>query len=331
MFKTVRLWLEQDDATKKNWTNLMNQAHLDTKEYVDYTIGVYDDDRLIGTGSLLKNIIKCLVIDEGYQADDLSAVIITKLRDRLREDGYTNYFLYTKPQLETVFSSLGFERIENTSDVLFMEQGWPNFSDYKDYLLRENVGVEASAIVMNANPFTRGHRYLIETAAKSSKFVYVFVLSENLSVFSEEDRFEMVCRGTAHLNNVKVLHTKNYLVSLATFPSYFLSDRFPESVAVAHAELDANLFKNRIAPILDIHERFVGEEPYSVVTEVYNNTMKKVFKDSINLKVIPRLTIKENIISATKVRAAIRDNNTSTIEEFLPVTTLEYLKQIKKL
>ena len=93
---------------------------------------------------------------------------------------------------------------------------------------------------MNANPITNGHLHLIEETAKQSDYVYVFVLSEDRSEFNDEERMMLVKRATADMSNVIVLPTNDYMVSSATFPSYFLRDRAQESVARIQAKVDAS-------------------------------------------------------------------------------------------
>ncbi|MCA8631675.1 [citrate (pro-3S)-lyase] ligase, partial [Escherichia coli] len=149
--------------------------------------------------------------------------------------------------------------------------------------------------------------------------------------FSKEARFAMVQKGVAHLPNVTFLSTEDYLVSSATFPTYFLKEKAPLEVAAIQATLDATLFKERIAPILEIQQRYVGEEPYSEVTDVYNQAMQQVFGQTITLTIVPRLAIDGELISATKVRKAMVEGDKETLKKFLPATSYQYLVEHKKL
>lgn len=188
----------------------------------------------------------------------------------------------------------------------------------------------AGAVVMNANPFTKGHLHLVETALKSCDHLYVFVLSDDSSEFSFADRFRLVQEGTAHLSNISVIPTREYQVSQATFPSYFLKDQAEDSVSVYQAELDATLFKEKIAPVLNIQKRFMGEEPHSRVTKLYNDAMRKVFNREMELIIVPRKQSENEVISATKVREAFKNGNFSLIKRFTPPTTYKYLLENKK-
>ena len=105
----------------------------------------------------------------------------------------------------------------------------------------------AAAIVMNANPFTNGHAALLERAATENARVVLFVLSEDCSLVPYADRLAMVKAAAARHDNVTVVLSGSYMISAATFPSYFLKD--DETVTHTHALLDAALFV-RIAQAL---------------------------------------------------------------------------------
>ena len=68
-----------------------------------------------------------------------------------------------------------------------------------------------------------------------------------------------------------------YLVSRATFPAYFIRDE--EHADEVRSDIDIGLFAERIAPALNIKKRFVGDEPYSPVTDAYNRRMKELLPE----------------------------------------------------
>lgn len=329
MFILKRLWLDRDPVAKEQWRELMRRSNLNSDEILDYTVGVYDGDTLAATGSFEQNIIKCVSVCQAYQSENLLTQVMMHLMERLREEGRLHYFLYTQPDKHLIFKSLGFKEIIESDEVLFMELGHPDFNDYLKMLETHQTTASASAIVMNANPFTKGHQHLVTYAAERSQHVYVFVLTEERSEFQTADRMAMVKLGTGHLPNVTVLPTNDYMVSSATFPSYFLRDDAQMAVARIQASLDARLFKERVAPILKITERFVGDEPYSQVTNIYNESMQAVFADDLKLRIIPRLAQDDEIISATKVRLAIKEKEDARLRILLPETSYQYLKEHK--
>ncbi|MBO0473465.1 [citrate (pro-3S)-lyase] ligase [Enterococcus ureasiticus] len=326
-----RIWLDRDQGGKKQWADFLTAADLIPDDQLDYTIGIYDQDKLVGTGSIFRNILKCVAIDLSYQNENLLSKIVQTLRERLQEIGYQHYFLYTKPETSKLFRSLGFTEIAATTELVFMEQGFPDFEDYLAVLKKyQRMTKQNAAIVMNANPFTKGHLYLVTEAAKCAETVYLFVLSEEGSLFDAKTRFELVKEGISHLSNVVVLPTREYIVSSATFPSYFLKNQAKVNVAKVQAELDALLFKERIAPTLNIMTRFVGEEPLSPVTNIYNQAMKTVFSSSLNLIILPRKKANDEVISASRVRSLMKKQAYEEIKLLVPDSTFKEIMNQKK-
>lgn len=180
-----------------------------------------------------------------------------------------------------------------------------------------------AALVMNANPFTLGHAALAERAARENERVVLFVLSEDRSLVPYKDRLAMVKAACAKYDNVSVVSSGSYMISSATFPSYFLKDA--DIVTRTHAELDATLF-TRIAAALNLTRRYVGEEPFSHTTSLYNEALAEVLpKAGIELAVIPRAQAQGEAISASHVRQLIHDGQIEAIRPFVPETTYTYL------
>lgn len=329
VYTTKRLWIHRSQSARKDWENLLEASNLSTQEQTDYTVGIYKGDDLVATGSYAGNVIKCVAVHSDYQSENFLTDIVVHLMDQLRSNGSNHYFVYTCPKNSVYFKSLGFNKIVETSNVTFMEFGHPNFEDYLSMLSNHKKEGNNGAVVMNANPITNGHLHLIEEIAKRSDYVYVFVLSEDRSEFNDEERMMLVKRATADMSNVIVLPTNDYMVSSATFPSYFLRDRAQESVARIQATVDATLFKERVAPVLNIKHRLVGKEPYSRVTEIYNESMSEVFQDDLELEIIPRLEVEGEVISATKVRKALSEGHPESIKNLVPSTTYDYIQNKK--
>lgn len=145
------------------------------------------------------------------------------------------------------------------------------FSKYKLYKESENTAV--GAIVMNCNPFTKGHRYLIERAIEKVDNLYIFVVEEDCSYFKFSDRLKMVEEGIADLKNVYVIPSGQYILSKDTFAQYFEKEQV---VIVDSMDYDIFIFGEIVASELGICYRFVGEEPFDVVTREYNEAMKRI-------------------------------------------------------
>ena len=178
---------------------------------------------------------------------------------------------------------------------------------------------------MNCNPFTLGHEYLIEYAAKKVKKLYIFVVEEDKSEFKFADRFELVKRGVKKFSNVEVLPSGKFIISQQTFSGYFNKENL-QDVAVDSSE-DVEIFARDIAPSLGITVRFVGEEPEDSVTRQYNENMRRILPQyNIDFCEIPRREINGEVISAKKVRAALKVGDFDTIKKLVPKTTLKFLR-----
>ena len=223
-----------------------------------------------------------------------------------------------------MFSSLFFYPIAQTKDVLLMENAERGIRDFLESLPEGNIQGTIGAAVMNCNPFTKGHRYLIETAAKECDHVYIFVLSEDKSEFSAIDRMNMVKLGTADLPNVTVLPTGPYLISSATFPTYFLKDR--EQAGTVQCLLDIDIFCKYYAPKFSITRRYVGTEPLSPMTNQYNQALLAALPEKgIEVRQIARLEQDDIPVSASAVRSAMKAGDTETLRRLVPETTYQYL------
>lgn len=308
--------------TKLNkWSALLQKAGLTPDDQLDSTVLVWEDDTLIATGSRWGNILKCIAVDDDHRGEDLTATVLTRLRQDAFDAGFRHLFLYTKPKNEFLFSSLFFYPIAKTGDVLLMENRQYGIREFLDSLPVAE-GNTVGAAVMNCDPFTRGHRYLIESAAKECDRVYVFVLSEDRSHFSAADRLEMVKRGTVDLSNVTVLPTGPYLISAATFPTYFLKER--DKAVQVQCALDIEIFTRYYAPKFGITRRYVGTEPLSPMTEQYNEALAAMLPDKgIELHQVSRLEQGGTPVSASAVRASLHDRK--ELEQLVPETTLDYL------
>lgn len=188
----------------------------------------------------------------------------------------------------------------------------------------DNVEGKKGCIVMNCNPFTLGHRYLIEESAKKCAVLYIFVVEEDQSVFPFKDRIELVKKGTADLKNVIVIPSGNFIISRTTFQAYFQKEE--KNDILIDASGDINIFASKIAPSLGITVRFAGEEPFDNITNQYNATMRRLLpKFGIEFNVIPRKKVSGMVISASRVRALLAKKNFEEIRRIVPDTTYQYL------
>ncbi len=182
------------------------------------------------------------------------------------------------------------------------------------------------AIVMNCNPFTLGHRYLIECALKRVDRLFIFVVQEDTSEFSFEDRYEMVKLGTQDLKRITILPSGNYIISRKTFPAYSQKAELQEEIV--DPSFDIELFGTKIAPALGINIRFAGQEPLDKVTKQYNEAMAETLpRYGIEFVEIPRKEIANEVISASRVRYLLKEHKVEALKEIVPTSTYLYIKE----
>ncbi len=303
---------------------LLDREGIRRDPNLDYTCAMYDENmNVIATGSCFGNTLRCMAVSGAHQGEGLMNEIVTHLMEEQYRRGNTHMFLYTKCSSAKFFAGLGFYEIVRVEDqIVFMENRRSGFADWLDRLEKAD-GEKISAVVMNANPFTKGHRYLLETACRQSDIVHLFVVSEDLSLFPFAVRKRLIEEGTADLKNIILHESGPYIISAATFPSYFQKDE--AAVIRSHAYLDLSVFV-QIAKKLGITRRFVGEEPRSLVTGIYNETMRTLLPENgIACTVVPRLEAAGRPVSASDVRAAIKEGKTEELKDLLPETTLRFL------
>jgi len=299
---------------------------LGFEKSVDMTVIMRRDGDIVGTGSFRGEVLRNIAVDEGFQGEGLTATIVNALVQAQARRGIMHYLIFTKPAAAPRFVDLGFREIARANPYsVLLEGGMGSIDDYLENTARAAVTLpaERSAVVVNCNPFTRGHKWLLEKAASESRGLIVFVVSEDLSLFPFKDRFDLVKRGIAHISNAVVVPTGIYMVSSATFPTYFTRE---EHLAAAQARLDISLFASRIAPRLGISVRYVGEEPYCETTEAYNQAMRDILPAAgIEHRVLPRHQVGGRVVSASTVRECIRKDDWDGVHALVPDVTWDYL------
>lgn len=291
---------------------------------LDYICAMVDEEnRVIATGSCFGATLRCFAVSQQHQGEGLLNEVVSHLMEYQMARGYTHLFLYTKIKSAKFFQSLGFYEIARVDGTLvFMENRRNGFPSYLSRLEKTARPGVSGAIVMNANPFTLGHQYLVETAAGRCDTLHLFLLSEDASLVPFGVRKQLVQAGTAHLKNVVLHDSGPYIISNATFPSYFLKD--DSAVIQGHAKLDLTIFV-RIARALGVTVRFVGEEPTSQVTGLYNEIMAaQLPENGIDCVILPRKQALGKAISASTVRAALQAGDWQTLSQLVPQTTLDY-------
>lgn len=325
-----------------------------------YYAAITDDDgEMIAGGGLKGNVIKCVAVDDAHKGEAIANTLISHLIAHANEEGHSNVMLFTKPKNRQLFESLSFRLLAEAPEAVLMETGIGGLGDTVEALKKikeegevckennqeckkeekTNINITTpqhlnsstpqplttttprrGVVVMNCNPFTLGHRYLIEQAAKQVERLFVMIVREDCSLFAYAERKAMVEQGVAHLKNVTVIDGSEYAISQTTFPTYFLKRL--DDAADTQMLLDLDLFRRHIAPALGATVRFVGTEPTDRLTRRYNQLMHEVLAD---VRETARLEKKGNAVSASRVRKAMEQGDMSTIRQLVPPTTLPYI------
>ena len=334
-----------------------NGLRFDDMHY--YAAITDDDGEMIAGGGLKGNVIKCVAVDDAHKGEAIANTLISHLIAHANEEGHSNVMLFTKPKNRQLFESLSFRLLAEAPEAVLMETGIGGLGDTVEALKKikeegevckennqeckkeekPNLNITTpqhlttspsqplttttplrGVVVMNCNPFTLGHRYLIEQAAKQVERLFVMVVREDCSLFAYAERKAMVEQGVAHLKNVTVIDGSEYAISQATFPTYFLKRL--DDAADTQMLLDLDLFRRHIAPALGATVRFVGTEPTDRLTRRYNQLMHEVLAD---VRETARLEKEGNAVSASRVRKAMEQGDMSTIRQLVPPTTLPYI------
>lgn len=334
-----------------------NGLRFDDMHY--YAAVTDDDGEMIAGGGLKGNVIKCVAVDDAHKGEAIANTLISHLIAHANEEGHSNVMLFTKPKNRQLFESLSFRLLAEAPEAVLMETGIGGINNTVEQLKKikeegevckennqeckkeekTNLNITTpqhlnpstpqplttttplrGVVVMNCNPFTLGHRYLIEQAAKQVERLFVMVVREDCSLFAYAERKAMVEQGVAHLKNVTVIDGSEYAISQATFPTYFLKRL--DDAADTQMLLDLDLFRRHIAPALGTTVRFVGTEPTDRLTRRYNQLMHEVLAD---VRETARLEKDGNAVSASRVRKAMEQGDMSTIRQLVPPTTLPYI------
>ena len=298
--------------------------------------------RILAGAGIRKDIVKCIAVAQEARSEGLLAPLVSYLISLAASRGIPELKLYTKPENKAIFESLGFHVLASAPKAILMENG-RGLERYCDYLLSQKGKGRCGVVVMNANPFTLGHLYLLQQAAAQVDTLFVIPVREEGQRFSYSERISMIKKAEENYflcgspknqfssavanicspNNlfssagkIVILEGSEYQISAATFPTYFLKDL--SEAAETHIRLDLDLFQRHIAPALKAEVRFVGTEPDDALTNHYNTIMKELLPHVVE---IPRL----KSISASAVRAALDRGCFREASALCPESTWPYL------
>ena len=319
------------EEERRHLVEFLGRHHLSYETDIQCAFGIFTvEDRLVGCGCAARGLLKCFAIEPELRGQNALGLLVSTLTQECFSAGYYDLFVITRNQNEFLFSSCGLSPVVRTQDLIMLENRPNGPESFAAPFFRPGDEEKViGAIVMNCSPFTLGHRGLVEYAAGQCDVLHLFVVEEDRSLFPTQVRFQMVQEGTVDLPNVRVHLSGHYIISAATFPTYFLKE--DEDATELQCELDITLFATRIAPVLHITKRFAGQEPLDPTTARYNQTMEKILPTyGIQFHSIPRLAHQGHAISASWVRALLQEpGGYQQALLLVPESTRHYLKLTK--
>ncbi|MDR3495146.1 MAG: [citrate (pro-3S)-lyase] ligase [Ancalomicrobiaceae bacterium] len=322
----------EEENERQEIVRLLARSDLDYEIGVEAFVVFRLARRLIACAGLEKNVVKCVAIDPDWRGEALGLKLLTEIVHLAHERGHVHLFLYTKPDNVDFFRCCGFYPLAVVPGTVALMENTPvGIQSYCNQLKKlRQPGDVIGSIVVNANPFTYGHRHLVEHAAAHSDWVHLFVVAEDVSLISYRDRFQLVKAGIEGIPRVTLHPGSEYMVSRATFSAYFFKEK--GIVGDCFTAIDLLLFRNWIAPALGVTHRFVGTEPFCRTTHKYNADMMHWLRADVSVSPaiavveIPRSEQDQAPISASAVRRLLRAGDFSTIAKLVPPTTLALLQ-----
>ncbi|MBO6169649.1 MAG: [citrate (pro-3S)-lyase] ligase [Bacteroidales bacterium] len=288
-----------------------------------YTVQDADGNIVAGAG-LAGDVIKCVAVAEEARSAGYTLPLLSRIVSEASSRGISHLKVFTKPEYENVFGSIGFHTIARAPKAILMENG-RGLEDYCAYLstLKGN-GSSTGVIVMNANPFTLGHEYLVRQASAAADRVIIIPVKQDVSLFPYSERLEMMREGCGQA--AVVAEGSEYQISAATFPTYFLKDL--SDAAETQMRLDIDLFGRHIAPALGAGVRFVGSEQSDPLTARYNALMLKLLPSyGVRVQVIPRMKSSNGrFVRASRVRELLSQGRYKAAASLTPAPVHPYLK-----
>jgi cytidyltransferase-like protein len=318
---------------RKKVENFLGENGLRMEELDVYCVIENEAGDILAGAGLSSDIIKCIAVTAEARSEGLVAPLVSHLISLAASKGILELKIFTKPENQAIFESLGFHVLARAPQAILMENGH-GLENYCQYLKGFAKEGRSGVIVMNANPFTLGHLYLLQQASQQVDNLYVIPVKENKSLFSYEERLSMirssVMRGASAsqpaeenyfsgrdpknqfssaftkptladaCNKIIVLEGSDYQISAATFPTYFLKNL--SDAAETQMRLDLDLYARWIAPALNASVRFVGSEPLDPLTARYNDLMRELLPEVVEvprycLSVSETQTVQQNYFS----------------------------------
>ncbi len=283
----------------------------------------HKNDILVWINRFSKNEKK--IIKQYFEIDDISKYFVDKhyyfINDTIHLTAQGNSIV-----ANNIFNKMEFkndETIINSTTLLYEKTD----NRYYHYLEKEKVfGFNKyGAIVIHANPFTLGHRYLIEKALQYVDFLYIFLVENSSKSIPYYERYIIAKHSIDDIKNVKILSAGDYFASEKSFNAYFFKNN--DFDAYKHIEF----FKKIVIPTLNIQCRFLGSEPSDELCRKFNDyCISALQNNEFKVYVIERKLLNSNAISASTARKLLESHNLSLDNNIISNWATIFLKQKEK-
>ena len=176
---------------RKKVESFLGENGLRMEDVDVYCVIENESGNILAGAGIRKDIIKCIAVAPEARSEGLVAPLVSHLISLAASKGILELKLFTKPETQAIFESLGFRVLASAPKAILMENG-RGLERYCAYLRSQRREGRCGVVVMNANPFTLGHRYLLEQASKQVDTLYVIPVKEDVSLFPYAERLEMI-------------------------------------------------------------------------------------------------------------------------------------------
>lgn len=330
--ETIASYLQEYVAPYKY--NVHNYATVN-----DTLLNIYN--RVINTG-ICDNDIVVIGIPKGFLGNsvflfphiDTTEGFYThtekeNLIDRAHLTAYGNSWIaemiFHGLEKDMTFFDTNDETIESQVEVLI--------EDFKKEheLFADDLQIGAS--VMSCNPFTSGHRYLVELGSRMFDYFVVFLMQEGMNlVFDKEECENLVRVGVQDLDNVIVVPMSDVFSYQTFWPEY-------NDIMLRHSKNYVGLNTYNLLNVvgkafkqLNVKHFLCGIETDDNITRQHIVQAKTVFpQNDINVICIPRKQMKDNklSISGTECRRMLAEGEYDKLNGFLQPQVIDYIKEKK--
>ncbi|MGF1684170.1 hypothetical protein [Photobacterium minamisatsumaniensis] len=219
----------------------------------DIAVGFFDGVKMVAVGHRRRELILGICIAKAYRGQQLLGRLITELLKSAIDAGYDQMFLFSKPE-NRQFEQLGFSCVANSDKASMFEYGWPDIGYWLEGLQQQFSMSDRNLAVLRLRiaDFCPALFSVVEQAAASSEQLLVLAEGE-LTDTHQYQQLKQACDG---LPNCQLIAPSAYVLSADLFPDYFCGI---ENHALAHSQLAAAVFAERIVPALNVKKVFVIE------------------------------------------------------------------------